>query len=183
MGQIGFRPFRWIWPCKDGYIFWFFHGGPIGAPANRALSQWIDEEGMENPLSQVTNWEELDMATMTQQTHDAFQETIGKFFLKRTKKEIAEEGLNRGINAVIASDPADVLSNPQLIARNFWIDLGHPESNLTLTYPRHFFLCSETENYVRHPAPNIGQDNDEIYVKELGLSSTEMAALKEENVI
>lgn len=183
MGQIGFRPFRWIWPCKDGHIFWFFLGGPTGAPANRALSQWIDEEGMENPLRQVTSWEELDMATMSQQTHDAFQETLGKFFLKRTKKEIAEEGLKRGINAVIASDPADVLENPQLAVRSFWTDLDHPEFSITLAYPRYFFLCSETENYVRRRAPGIGQDNDEIYGKELALSSMETAALKEANVI
>ena len=183
MGQIGFRPFRWIWPCKDGYIFWFFNGGPVGAPANRALSQWIDDEGMENPLSQVTNWEELDIATMGQQTHDAFQATIGEFFLKRTKKEIAEEGLKRGINAVIASDPADVLSNPQLIARNFWKELQHHDLGITLKYPRHFFLCSGTENYARCQAPNIGQDNDEIYGKELGLSSREIAALRRANVI
>jgi benzylsuccinate CoA-transferase BbsE subunit len=183
MLQIGFRPFRHIWPCKDGHIYWMFNGGPIGAPANRALSQWIDEEGMENPLSQVTNWEELDRHTMTQQEHEAFQATIGEFFLKRTKKEIAEEGLKRGINAVIASNPADVLSNPQLIARNFWKELQHHNLGITLNYPRHFFLSSGTENYVRCPAPNIGQDNDETYGRELGLSNTEIAALKEENVI
>ena len=183
IGHIGLRPFRHIWPCKDGHISWMFNGGPIGAPANRALSQWIDEEGMENPLSQVTNWEELDRFSMPQQMHDAFQDTISKFFLKRTKKEIAEEGLKRGINAVIASDPADVLSNSHLIARNFWIGLEHPELGVALNYPRHFFLCSKTENYVRRPAPNIGQDNNEIYGKELGLSSTEIAALKETKVI
>jgi len=183
MVQIGFRPFRHIWPCKNGYIYWMFSGGPIGAPANRALSQWIDEEGMENPLSQVANWEELDRFTMTQQAHDAFQATIGEFFLKRTKKEMAEEGLKRGINAVVVCDPADVLSNPQLIARNFWIDLDHPDSGITLAYPRRFFLCSGTENYIRRPAPNIGQDNDDIYGKELGISNTEIAALKKENVI
>jgi len=183
MGQIGFRPFRWIWPCKDGYIFWFFNGGPVGAPANRALSQWIDEEGMENPLREVTNWEELDIATMSQQTQDVFQNVFSKFFLKRTKKEIAEEGLKRGINAVIASDPSDVLSNPHLNARNFWKGLKHHDLGITLDYPKHFFLCSETQNYVRCQAPHIGQDNDEIYGKELGLSSTEIAELKEEKFI
>jgi crotonobetainyl-CoA:carnitine CoA-transferase CaiB-like acyl-CoA transferase len=164
-------------------VYWMFKTGPIGAPANRALSQWIDDEGMENPLSQVTNWEELDRSTMTQQAHDAFQATIGKFFLKRTKKEIAEEGLKRGINAVIASDPADVLSNPQLGARHFWKELQHHDLGITLNYPRHFFLCSETENYVRRSAPHIGQDNDDIYGKELGISSTEFAALRRANVI
>jgi crotonobetainyl-CoA:carnitine CoA-transferase CaiB-like acyl-CoA transferase len=103
--------------------------------------------------------------------------------LKRTKKEIAEEGLKRGINAVIASDPADVLDNSQLMARNFWIELDHPELGVKLNYPRHFFLCSETENYIGRRAPAIGQDNDEVYRKELGLPSMEIIALKEANVI
>lgn len=183
MGQIGFHPFRWIWPCRDGHLFWFFLGGPAGASANRALSQWIDEDGVENPLSQVISWETFDMAGASQQTLDAFQAAISKFFLKHTKREIAEEGLKRGINAVIASDPVDVLQNAQLAARDFWIKLEHPELGVTFTYPRHFFLCSETKNYVRRTASSIGQDNDEIYGKELALSSTEIAALKGANVI
>jgi len=183
MGQIGFRPFRWIWQCRDGHLFWFFLGGQTGALANRALSQWIDEDGLENPLREVTIWEELDMAALPQQTLDAYQETIGRFFLNHTKKEIAEESLKRGINAVIASDPADVLENPQLVSRNFWRDLEHPELGITLAYPRHFFRFSETENEVTRRAPMIGQDNDTIYGAELGLSRKEMAALREDHII
>jgi benzylsuccinate CoA-transferase BbsE subunit len=183
MSQFGVRPWRIIWPCKDGYVFWILNGGPLGAPANQALSQWIEEDGIDNPLKQVANWEEFDMATMTQETSDAFTKAIGKFFLSHTKKEIAEEGLKRGICATVVSNPADVLKNPQLSARNYWVDLYYPELGITLAHPRHFFLCSETENYVRHRAPRIGEDNDQIYGKELGLSSSEMVALKEANII
>ena len=183
MSQFGVRPWRIIWPCKDGYVFWILNGGPLGAPANRALSQWIEEDGVENPLKQMANWEEFDMATMTQETSDTFAEAIGKLFLRHTKEEIAEEGLKRGIRATLVSNPADVLKNPQLSARDYWVDLYYPELGITLTHPKHFFLCSETENYARHRAPRIGEDNDQIYGKELGLSSSEMVALKEANII
>jgi crotonobetainyl-CoA:carnitine CoA-transferase CaiB-like acyl-CoA transferase len=183
MMHLGLRPLRAIWPCKDGYVLWFYQGGQIGAPANRALSQWIDEEGMVNPLSQVTNWEEHDIADVSKETHDAFQSAIYNFFMKHTKKEIAEEGLKRGINAVVECIPSDVLENPQLKARNLWTNLDHPELSNTFAFPRHFFLCSETENYIKVHSPGIGQDNDYIFVKELGLSSAELAALKEANVI
>jgi benzylsuccinate CoA-transferase BbsE subunit len=183
MSQFGVRPWRIIWPCKDGYVFWILNGGPLGAPANRALSQWIEEDGVENPLKQVANWEEFDMATVTQETSEAFTKAIGKFFLRHTKKEISEEGLKRGINACLVSNPADVLKNPQLSARNYWVDLYYPELGIKLAHPRHFFLCSETENYVRRRAPLIGEDNDEIYRKELRLSGSEIAELKEANVI
>jgi len=183
VSQFGVRPWRIIWPCRDGYVFWILNGGPLGAPANRALSQYIEEDGIENPLKQVTNWDEFDLATMTDQTSDAFAEAIGKFFLRRTKKEIVEEGLKRGIRATVVSNPADVLSNPQLSARNYWRDLHYRELGITLTHPGHFFSCSETENYVKRRAPLIGEDNNEIYGKELRLSSREIVALKEANVI
>jgi len=182
MSQVGNHPLRWIWTCKDGHLYWWLQGGAAGARSLQAVSKWIDDDGMENPLSQV-NLEGLDMATIAQETLDAFHAAIGKLFLKHTKKEIAEEGLKRGINAALISNPADVLENPQLTTRNFWTGLEHPELGITVTYPRYFFMCNETENYVRRQAPSIGQDNNEIYGKELGLSSTEMAALREADII
>ena len=180
---LGLVASRWNWPCKDGFLFWHMLGGLFGAPANRALSQWIDEEETENALRQVTNWDEFDKASMTQETYNAFEKTIGNFFLKHTKKEIAEESLKRGVNACVANDPADVLANAHLAARSYWVGLKHPELGMTLNFPKYFFLCNETENFVACRASAIGADNDEIYRKELGLSSMEVASLKRANVI
>jgi crotonobetainyl-CoA:carnitine CoA-transferase CaiB-like acyl-CoA transferase len=180
---VGARATRWIWQCKDGYIFWPYMGGPGGAPANRALSQWMDDDGMENPLHPITNWDEFDMATIPKEILDIQQEAIARFFLNHTKKEIAEEGLRRGINASVVNNPADVLKDKQLEARKFWIDLEHPEVDIPLKYPKYYFLSNQTENFIRRQAPHIGEHNHEIYVNELGLSSTEMASLKESGVI
>jgi crotonobetainyl-CoA:carnitine CoA-transferase CaiB-like acyl-CoA transferase len=138
---------------------------------------------MENPLRQVANWDEFDRAALTEETEDAFEEAIGKFFLRHAKKEIAEEGLKRGINAAVVNNPADVLEDRHLAARDFWADLDYPELGITLAHPKYFFLCNGTENYARRRAPLIGEDNDEIYGKELGLSNREIAVLKETNVI
>jgi crotonobetainyl-CoA:carnitine CoA-transferase CaiB-like acyl-CoA transferase len=132
---------------------------------------------------QLADWEEFDMAAITKETLDAFVAAIGKIFSKHTKKEIAEEGLKRGIGVSVVNNPVDVYETPQLRARNYWVDLGHPELGVTLAYPRHFFVCSETENYVRCRSPLIGEDNDKVYCKELGLSSTDIAVLKQANVI
>jgi benzylsuccinate CoA-transferase BbsE subunit len=174
---------RAIWPCEDGYLYWSMSGGMLGAAANLALSQWMDDDGVENPLRQVTNWEELDMATIGQETIDTFQAAIGKFFMKHTKREIAEEGLKRGINASVINTPAEVCEYPHLAARGYWVELEHPELGTRLTYPKYFLLSNQTENLVRHRAPLIGEDNESIYIKELGLSSTEFTALEEAGVI
>ena len=181
--KIGARATRWIWQCKDGYVFWAFMPGKFGAPANRVLSKWIDEDGLENPLNKVTNWDDFDLTAISREELDAHERAIAMFFMNHTKKEIAEEGLKRGLNAASIDSPPDVLENRQLEARGYWVDLEHPESGSTLMYPKQFFLCNETENFMKRRAPLIGEHNEDIYVKELGLSSTEIAALKKAGVI
>ena len=180
---LGLVASRWNWPCKDGFLFWHMLGGLFGAPANKALSDWIDEEETENALRQITNWETFDKAAMTQETYDAFEKTIINFFMKHTKKEIVEESLKRGVNACVANDPADVLANQHLAERGYWALIEHPELGVSLNYPKYFFLCDETENFSRCPAPAIGADNDDIYGRDLGLSSSEVSALRTANVI
>jgi crotonobetainyl-CoA:carnitine CoA-transferase CaiB-like acyl-CoA transferase len=181
--KIGPRATRWIWQCKDGYVFWAFMPGRFGAPANRALSKWIDEDGLENPLNKITDWNELDISLISREEIATYEEAMARFFMNHTKKEIAEEGLKRGINAASVDSPADVLGNRQLEARGYWVDLEHPESNSTLMYPKQFFLCNQTENFVKYRAPLIGEHNEDIYAKELGLSSTEIETLKKTGVI
>ena len=179
---VGARATQWIWRCKDGYVFWAYMGGPVGAPANRALSKWIDDDGLENPLNKVTNWDEFDFAAISREEIEIQQKAIRKFFINHTRKEIAEEGLKRGINACVVNNPADVLENQQLKARSYWVDLEHPDLGTTLNYPKYYFLSNQTENFVRRRAPLIGEDNDDIYAN-VGLSSAEIVALKKAGVI
>ncbi|MBI5033325.1 MAG: CoA transferase [Chloroflexi bacterium] len=179
----GPRATRWIWPCKDGHVFWTLMTGTVGAPANRALSQWMDELGANNPLRAIENWEKLNLAEITQERLDVMQVAIGAFFLSLTKREIAEEGLRRGINASVVNNSADLLDNPQLTAREYWTELPSPESAIAPKYPKHFILSTETENFVRQRAPMIGEHNDEIYRGELGLTTDKIAELKAAHVI
>jgi crotonobetainyl-CoA:carnitine CoA-transferase CaiB-like acyl-CoA transferase len=181
--RIGARSTRWIWQCKDGYVFWTLMPGRFGAPGNRAVSQWMDEDGLENPLNRVTNWDEFHPAKISGEELASYEEAIGKFFINHTKREIAQDGLKRGINAALVESPADVLESVQLRTRDYWAYLEHPEWGATLTYPKYFFLSNETENFVRRRAPRVGEDNHDIYVKELGLSGAEITALQQAGVI
>ncbi|MFC1921275.1 CaiB/BaiF CoA transferase family protein [Chloroflexota bacterium] len=179
----GRRPSRWLWTCKDGYLFWTLRGGTMGARINPAMSKWFDESGIENPYRLVENPVSLDMAGLPEEILDTFDAAIEKLFLMHTKQEIMEKAVNDGIQAWILSTPTDVLENPQPRARNFWVELNHPKSGGKLAYPGHYFLSSQTENYVRRPAPLIGEYNQEIYSTELGLSDNEITSLKESNII
>jgi crotonobetainyl-CoA:carnitine CoA-transferase CaiB-like acyl-CoA transferase len=179
----GRNPSRWLWPCKDGYLFWALRGGSMGARINPIMSQWFDEEEMDNPFDLVENPGRLDMAGLSEETLNAFETMIGKLFLKHTKKEIMERTLTTDIQAWILSTPVDVLENPNLKERNFWSDLGHGKSEVRLDYPGHYFLSNQTDTTLKYPAPLVGEHNMEIYSEILGLTSNEVTELKESNVI
>ncbi len=177
--NLGAKAVRWVWPCKDGYLFWCFVGGPIGASANRALSQWMDEGGGDNPLREVKDWPSLDMASLTSETFNRFEEAIGKFFLNHTTQEIRVEGLKRGINASVVNTCADVLDDEQLRLRNFWTSPREKDNSMS---PRHFFLCNNTENALTSGAPLPGEGNVEIYGR-MGLTEKEIKELEEAGII
>lgn len=110
---------RAIWKLADGWCFHSLMTGRLGAPANQALSDWMDETGMNNPL-RGTDWLTYNRSTLPSETRAIWEAAIAAFFGSRTKAEIASEGLRRGINACVANEPADVLADPHLAARDFF---------------------------------------------------------------
>jgi len=110
---------RAIWRLSDGWCFHSLMTGRLGAPANQALSDWMDEAGVPNPLA-GTDWLSYNRSTLPAETRAVWEAAIAAFFLSRTKHEIATEGLRRGINACVANEPADVLADPHLAARGFF---------------------------------------------------------------
>ncbi len=119
----GMTPVRCIWPLADGYCFHALMTGRFGAPANQALSDWIDAVGLPNPIEGV-DWISYNRSTLDPVTRARWEEGIHAFFRTRTKAEIAGEGRERGINACAVATPADVLSDPHLAARDFWVEEG-----------------------------------------------------------
>jgi crotonobetainyl-CoA:carnitine CoA-transferase CaiB-like acyl-CoA transferase len=119
--SYGVARVRCIWELADGYAFHALMSGRIGAPANTALSAWMDEEGFDNPMQGV-DWLAYNRSTLPMETRAVWEAAIDRFFRSKTKHEIATEGRRRGINAVPANAPADVLADPHLAARAFFAE-------------------------------------------------------------
>jgi crotonobetainyl-CoA:carnitine CoA-transferase CaiB-like acyl-CoA transferase len=68
----------------------------------------------------------------------------------------------------------EVLESPQLKSRGFFVEVGHPEAGTFIQYPGvpYKFEGSSLDRWKR--APLIGEDNHEIYQRELGLSDEEL---------
>lgn len=174
---------RQTWPCKDGAVNFVIYGGRAGAFRNTNLVRWMTEENMAPEWLQKIDFNTFDMFNITQKEMDEFEAPIVKFFLSHTKEELLREGAKNKVSVVPVASPAEVVHSPQLKARNFWIDVDHPELGETIKYPGFGIRFTETPCRLRYRPPLIGEHNAEIYQNELGLSSEELEVLAQSKVI
>jgi len=114
---------------------------------------------------------------------DKIEEPTSRFFTTKTKAELLEGAINKGVMLYPVATTADMMEDPQLAARKFWVDVEHPELDTAITYPGAFGHCSETPPRISRRAPLIGEHNLEIYQDELGISREKLTILKEAGVI
>ena len=117
--NYGLATVRCIWPLADGWCFHSLMTGRFGAPANQALSDWMDESGVDNPLRGV-DWLAYNRSTLDPALRLVWERAIDAFFRSCTREQIRVEGRRRGINACAVATPADVLADPHLQARHYW---------------------------------------------------------------
>ncbi|RLC71047.1 MAG: hypothetical protein DRI26_05920 [Chloroflexi bacterium] len=171
-----------VYPCKDGYVFYLAPGAAVMASANRAWTEWLASEGMSTEHLKVMGWPDVDLVQMAPEDFDMMQDTLGKFMMNHTKAELYEGAHQRDIPLVPVSSPRDVLENLQLRERGFWLEVEHPELGESLTYPGPWAQVTEAPLTGWRPAPLIGEHNDDIYGNELGFSKEEMVLLKQAGV-
>jgi formyl-CoA transferase len=109
---------------------------------------------------------------------------IENFTLTRTKAELYEEGaIKRQILSAPVATAKDISEDIQLQSRQYWRKISHPELADELTYCGPFIRMSETPLQYQRRAPRIGEHNEEIYGKELGLSAERLQALNKKGII
>jgi crotonobetainyl-CoA:carnitine CoA-transferase CaiB-like acyl-CoA transferase len=168
-----------IWPCKDGSVAFYLFGGLMGSISNPALAEWMDEEDAATDFIKSVDWPNLDLGKTSQEEIDLIVEPISRFFMRHTKSELWEEGVKRRVMVYPVANAQDILNDPQLIEREFWVELEHPELNDKITYPGAFVKTEDKLCNVRRRAPLIGEHNMEIYEERLGFSKKEIAILKQ----
>ncbi|OAI38606.1 hypothetical protein AYO38_09285 [bacterium SCGC AG-212-C10] len=166
-----------VYPAKDGYVaIGFFFGSGLGPIAVRFM-HWIYEEGMCDERDRDKNWVNymalLASGDETLDELDRIHGVLERFFQSKTKAELLEGALARGLLLFPANTAEDVLSSPQLEARNYWARSGDPAD--TYLYPGPFAQFSESPLQYRRRAPHIGEHNLEILGGELGLTPAEIA--------
>jgi crotonobetainyl-CoA:carnitine CoA-transferase CaiB-like acyl-CoA transferase len=80
------------------------------------------------------------------------------------------------------SSMEDLVKDRHLKARNYWVDVDHPELGAALPYPRQMARMSAFPPPEIFRAPLIGEHNREVF-GEIGLSDRDLVTLKGAGVI
>lgn len=162
--RVGDRPREagsGVYRCADGYVSMI--AGRVGtAKAWSALVQWLREE-------RTPGADELALPawnTFQHRQQPASIETFGAVFARfagaRTKAELYRDAQARGIALSPVNRMDEVLADPQLRARDFFVSLRHDDLGRDVVYPGAPYRFSRTPWALRSAAPRPGQHTDEI---------------------
>jgi len=174
---------QYLLPCKDGYVLLQWAGGHPGyVKSTRAILDWANEEGLCKDVLDIDliTW---NIMTFQQETSDRMKRSLTQFLMTKTKAELFRGALERGIMMAPCNTTADISRDAHLEARGFWEKVAHPELGCELIYAGAPLKMTADPWRIRSRAPLIGEHNSEIYEKELGISTADLALLKSQNVI
>jgi benzylsuccinate CoA-transferase BbsE subunit len=162
-----------ILPCKDGHI--------LLAPFQQweTLVEWMDDEGMAGDLTDKEYHEEQYCLVRI----DHILRVLERWTRTHTARELFELGQLMRFPWAPIQPLKEVLDNPQLNARGFFVDVEHPELRRSISYPASPYKFSHSPTGRWKRAPLIGEDNVGVYQRELGLSDEELQRLSSLGVI
>ncbi|MDR9458879.1 MAG: CoA transferase [Dehalococcoidia bacterium] len=155
-----------VYPCKDGFI-------RIIALTPRQWDALV--RVLDNPdVLQIEEWRSFMYRIGNA---DDLYALMLEFTTKYTMRELFEAGRREGVPIAPILNIADFYNSPQTKAREYFVEVDHPVAGKA-DYPSPPYKWTETPATMRRPAPCIGEHNEEVYCRELGLSTDNLASLR-----
>lgn len=88
----------------------------------------------------------------------------------------------RGFQVGIIYSPEEVLTDPHFVARQWPVEVEHPELGRAVTYPGQPYAFEKSPWSIRRRAPQLGEDTDTVLAG-AGLGSDEIARLRTAGVV
>jgi crotonobetainyl-CoA:carnitine CoA-transferase CaiB-like acyl-CoA transferase len=172
-GNLSWNHSSFILPCKDGHIHLTIFTGW------ETLIEWVASEGMaEDLMDEKWKDEEYRLRHI-----DHVIGILQRWTQTHFSRELFELGQSMRFPWAPVYSPEQVLENLQLIERGFFIDVDHPEMHTSFKYPGVPYQLSSTSLNRWKRAPLVGEDNVQIYQRELGFSDEELQEFSSLNVI
>jgi len=165
------RAFGNFLPCKDGYVQLYTTDerqwqGFLEAMGN---PEWARDERYGDPASRTANW-------------DSLEPHIIEWAKERGKEEVYQAVQPRHAACAPVNSIDEAVRSGQLASRGFFIEVDHPDTG-KLKYPGAPARFSETPFRVVHPAPRLGEHNEEILCQRLGYTRPELIRMRESGII
>ncbi|MQF69724.1 CoA transferase [SAR202 cluster bacterium AD-804-J14_MRT_500m] len=164
------------WKCKDGYV-------SITTPNRRAwddLREWMSNDGMVEDLMDPTY---DDVFLVREQHSEHIENIVSRWALIHTRDEITKWGQSRHHPFGPASLPHELINNPQLLDRGFFHTSELQGLGVSATHPGAPYHLTLSPWQLKRSSPTIGQHNDSIYKKDLGLKDSDLDSLHASGVI
>jgi len=157
---------RLLFPARDGHVaITFLFGSAIG-PFSRRLMEWIHEEGGCDAATRDKDWLAYTQRLLAGEEplaeFERVKQVIEQFTRARSKAELLDAALGRGLLIAPVSTIDEVLKSPQLAARDYWRTLRHPELGREVTYPGPFAKFGRTPIAYRRRPPLLGEHTAEV---------------------
>lgn len=158
-----------LMPCQDGHVA----VGPASYGMESLALLMERPELAEDPLFQD--------GRLRQERADEFEALLGPWLATQTRAQVLERAQELRVPLAPVLSPGELLDDPQLVARGFFVSLDHPEAG-PLPYVGNPFTMSETPGQLDR-APLLGEHNHEVFCQGLGLSPEDLVRLREQGII
>ena len=141
---------------------WEAFCGVLGYPS------WTKDRRFATLLSRVKNSDQLDRL-------------VEEWTRDHTAEEVMALLQRAGVAAGVVQDAADLSKDPQLKARGFFVEADHPILG-KVSFDRSPIKLFDTPAQLERAAPLLGQDNEYVYCRLLGMSEAKFKRYIEEDV-
>ena len=152
-GRTGRLGLSWLRETSDGYVM-------FALPPGRITDWFMELLGVEELTPEVVN----------------------KWVKERTTDDVVETLEKTGVPVAAVMDLDEVQACPQALAREMFVKVDHPTMG-EIIEPGFPIKFSETKGDISAPAPLLGEHNEEVYSRLLGLSKEDVEALRKKGVI
>jgi len=167
----GWSPLRYVRPKDGGYVL-------LEAAMN---DQWQGlVRFMGNP--EWANDEKFSTEDGRREHSQEFREHIYRWASDYTREELFHGAQENKCSSAPINSLQELVDSPQIEARQFFVEIDHPVAGKH-KYPSLPYRFSRTPWGVGRPAPLLGEHNEEVFCRRLGLSRSELVRLKETGVV
>ena len=160
-----------IYPCSDGYVILYpredRHWQSLAAIMEQP--ELAEDDRFRTRADRIRHGGEVNRV-------------LGAWAATLQKEDIYYRVAPSGCPAAYFATAAEVMSSPQLSARDFFREIDHPQAG-RIPHPSLPFAFSQAADLPRRPAPLLGQDNERVYCGELGITRTQLADLRRSGVV